>query len=263
MGASPLTPGAPLYPFLILDPSDMLYIFYGTNTEVSRERARALIERLRGDSRGFFERITADTFEPDALSARANESGLFSGDIVTMLDGVCENKEAEAVLIQKAKDLALSPNAFILIEEKVSKKIADACEKAGASITVSGGEKKEKGWTETPIFSFADAYARGDRKNAWTLLITLRENGARDEEIIGTLFWRMKTILLAKISASADEAGLKPFVYGVARKLSEGYTKEELQKKLDDLIVLRHETWRISGDLGVALECLVLSGKKK
>ena len=39
-----------------------------------------------------------------------------------MLDGVCENKEAEAVLIQKAKDLALSPNAFILIEEKVSKK---------------------------------------------------------------------------------------------------------------------------------------------
>lgn len=241
----------------------MFYIFYGTNTEVSREKARTFIERLRGDEKGFFERVTADTFDKDALLARVEESGLFSGDIVTVLDEVCALPEAEEAVENMVHDFALSPNAFILIEQKLSKQFLGACEGAGAIITHSEGAKKGKEWEDRPIFSFADAYARGDKKTAWALLEKLRAEGAHDEEIIGTLFWRMKTIFLAKICRSADEAGLKPFVYGGALRLAEGYTKEELQKKLSDMIILRHDTWRNSGDLGVALERCVLGAEKR
>lgn len=240
----------------------MLYIFYGINTGISREKARALVTRLRGDEKGFFERMTSDTFDPDALIARADETGLFSGDIVTVLDGVLAASGAEETLKQAAKNLALSPNAFVLIEDKLPKGFIDACENVGAVVTYSDGAKKGKEWEDRPIFSFADAYARGDKKEAWALLEKLRADGAREEEIIGTLFWRMKTMFLAKISRSADEGGLKPFVHGTAKKLAEGYTKEELQEKLGDLITLRHETWRNSGDLETALERFVL-GKRE
>ncbi len=241
----------------------MFYIFYGTNTDVSREKANELIKRLRGDEGGFFERVTADTFDPDALSARVEESGLFSGDIVTVLDSVCAAPEAGEVVETMIKEFTLSPNAFILIEQKLSKKFIDSCEDAGAIITHSEGAKKGKEWEDKPIFSFADAYARGDKKTAWALLEKLRAEGTRGEEIIGTLFWRLKTMFLAKISRSAEEVGLKPFVYGGARRLAEDYTKEELQEKLGDLVTLRHETWRNSGDLETALEKFVLETKKK
>ena len=165
----------------------MLYIFYGTNTNVSREKARALIERLRGDEGGFFERVTADTFDPAAIAARVEESGLFSGDIITVLDGVFSAPEAGEDVERMAKDLALSPNAFVLIEWKMSKKFIDVCENVGAVVTHSELAKKGKEWEDKPIFSFADAYARGDKKTAWALLGKLRMEGARDEEIIGTL----------------------------------------------------------------------------
>ena len=240
----------------------MFYIFYGTDTETSREKARALVTRLRRGG-GFFERMTADTFDPEALAARVKETGLFSGDAVTVLDGAFAYSGAEEILADMAKDIALSPNAFVLIEQKISKKCIDACEGAGANIVVSDEKKKGRGWEEKTVFSFADAYAKGDKKNAWMLLEVLRTEGARDEDIVGTLFWRIKTMLLAKECGSAEEAGLKPFVYTSAKRLLQEQTKEDLQKKMDDLIVLRHETWRNSGDIGVALECLVLSGKKK
>lgn len=235
----------------------MLYLFYGTDTNASREKVRTLTERLR-ESGGFFERVTADTFEKDALLSRIEESGLFAGDIITVLDGVCTNKDAEEALAETAKDLALSPNAFVVIEEKISKKIADACKEAGAYIAVSNGKEKKKEWGDTSIFSFADAYARGDRKSAWALFFTLRENGARDEEIIGTLFWRLKTMLLAKTAKSADEAGLKPFAFTTARRLAEKYTREDIQKKMDDIVALQYEARRASGDVGIALERLIL-----
>lgn len=241
----------------------MLYVFYGTDTDASREKARALVERLRGETNeGFFERITADTFEREALTSRIEEAGLFSGDIVTVLDGVCANKDAEETLTDLAGDLALSPNAFVVIEEKISKSVADACEDAKAHVTVSQGSKKEKEWGAAPIFSFADAYARGDRKNAWTMLATLREGGARDEEIIGTLFWRLKTMLLAKDARGAEETGLKPFVFTTARRLAEKYAREDIQKKMDDIVALQYETRRMSGDTAIALERLVL-GKRE
>ena len=241
----------------------MFYLFYGTDTGTTRAKARALIERLRGDGDGFFERVTADTFDREALLSRTEETGLFAGDIVTVLDGVCVNKEAESALADMIKEIALSPNAFILIEEKISKSLIDACEIAGANIAVSGGTKKETEWTQAPIFSFADAYARGDKKNAWTMFTTLRENGAREEEIIGTLFWRLKTILLAKTAKSADEVGLKPFVYTTAKRLSEPYTKEDIQKKTDEIVALLYDTRRSSGDATVALERLILGGERR
>ena len=100
----------------------MLYIFYGTNTDLSREKANELIKRLRGNEGGFFERVTADTFDENALVARVEESGLFSGDIVTVLDGTLVVPGAEEVIERMIKDLTLSPNAFILVEQKLSKK---------------------------------------------------------------------------------------------------------------------------------------------
>jgi len=70
-------------------------------------------------------------------------------------------------------------------------------------------------------------------------------------------------MILAKTHDSAEGASMKPFVYGSARRLASGYVKEELQKRLEDIVILRHETWRNSSDIGIALEQFVLGGERK
>lgn len=239
----------------------MLYIFYGTDTDMVREKVRTFTKRLREGRDGFYERVTADTFDYDALKSRAREAGLFSGDSLTVLDEVCAVSGAGEIIADAAKDLVASSNMFVLIEKNLTKRDTDAYTSAGADISVFNKKKEEGAWGGKTIFSLADAYVCGDRREAWTLFRRARDEGARDEEITGTLFWRVKTMLLAKTHNGAEDAGLKPFVYTVAKRLVVEHTKESLQKKLCDIISLHHDTRRKSGHLETAIEKFILKGK--
>lgn len=243
----------------------MLYIFYGTNIDASREKMNALIDTLRAETPDApYERMTADQFDLDVIRSRAEEIALFSPRTITVLDGVLEGKDAAESFVKIAGDLARSENIFALFAEKIGKDLLDACKSAGAEIVLSDTKNRSKEWSGGTTFALADAYVKGDKKNAWVFLQNAKAEGARDEEIAGALFWRVKTMLLAVTCRSAEEAGLKPFVFQTAKRLSAGKTEREIKKMLGDIVSLIHNTRRNSEHLDVAIEKLLLNtGTKK
>lgn len=238
----------------------MLYIFYGTNIDASRKNMNALVETLRAETpEAPYERVIADQFDLDATRSRAGEIALFSPRTITLLDGLPEDKDIARSLAEMADDLARSKNIFVVVSEKIGKDLLDASKNAGAEIVLSDEKNRLKEWGGGTTFALADAYAKGDKKNAWVLFQNAKSEGARDEEIVGVLFWRVKTMFLSTICRSAEEAGLKPFVFQTAKRLSVGKTGMEIKKMLEDIVFLIHNTRRNSEHLDVAIEKLLLN----
>lgn len=242
----------------------MLYIFYGTNTDASREKMNALVDTLRAETPDApYERMTADQLDFDAIRSRAEETALFSPRTIMVLDGIFEEKVTAESFVEIVGDLARSENVFVVVAGKVGKDVLDACKSVGAQIALSDTKNKSKEWSGGTTFALADAYVKGDKKNAWVFFQNAKAEGARDEEIAGALFWRVKTMLLAVACRSAEEAGLKPFVFQTAKRLSVGKTEREIKKMLGDIVSLIHDTRRNSEHLDVAIEKLLLNAGAK
>src|SRR5690606_30892279 len=108
---------------------------------------------------------------------------------------------------------------------------------AGAVLYESSSESKTK--SDFNIFALADALRVKDSKKLWLLLQEARASGQEAEAIFGTLWWQVKAIVLAGTSASANEAGLKPFVYSRAK--SAAIKTEEAQSLLRQMVHLQTE----------------------
>lgn len=240
----------------------MLYVFYGTDREVSRERMREELARIqKEDKNAPYERLEKESWNVDIARARAEDKPLFSSSATIVIDGILDDAATRDDLASLLPIFAESENNFLIIAGPLIKDVEKEVVKHATKSVVS--KKEKEAWKSGgATFSCVDAVAAGDKKNAWTHLILAREEGTSDEELIGALFWRFKTMLLAKVSVNADEAGLKPFVFGTAKRLGTKYTKEDIKKVLDRIVEMLYQTRRSSGDVSVALESFVL-GKNR
>ena len=92
------------------------------------------------------------------------------------------------------------------------------------------------------IFGIADAYARRDKINTWSLYQNAVQEGISPEEISGILFWKIKMMILD---------GTKFF------------KKEELYNISSSLVSIYHEAHRGETDFTIALEQFILSTLSK
>jgi uncharacterized protein YdaT len=69
-------------------------------------------------------------------------------------------------------------------------------------------------------------------------------------------------MIVARDASNAASSGLSPFVYSKAKKHAENYSKEELSKLLEDLIIIYHDAHRgvVDAELGVEKVMLRLRG---
>jgi hypothetical protein len=84
-------------------------------------------------------------------------------------------------------------------------------------------------------------------------------NGSEPEEIHGILFWQVKSLLGISQSRTADEAGVKPFVWSKSQQFLRNYSQEELKKISSEMVSLYHLSRIESGNLEDSLEEFVLS----
>jgi hypothetical protein len=198
--------------------------------------------------------------------------GLFSNKYIVLIKGIFSKKDVKEMFLEKIKEMAGSPNIFIVAEGVVDaaslKKIEKHAEKiqefeSGVSKDGNGGMGGGAGQNfaskeEFKIFDMADALGARDKKTLWTLYRKAIDSGKVPEEIHGILFWQAKSIALAAQTKSAGEAGLNPFVYGKAKRYAENYSKEELEGLLGDLVSVYHDGHRGLHDFETALEVLIL-----
>jgi len=108
-------------------------------------------------------------------------------------------------------------------------------------------------------FGMADCLARKDKKTLWLQLQDAKREGLSAEEIMGTLWWQLKSMRLAKLTSSAGEAGMKDFPYNKAKRSLSTFKEGELERLSHGLLTVYHEGHLGNVDIDIALERFLLT----
>jgi len=234
----------------------MIYFFYGNDIS---SRKKALLEVLKNFSDEPF-KIDGSHFDQGALEDLIGSSGLFAKKLPIILENVFSVSDEESYLVGRMQDMADSENAFIFIEDKLDAETVKKVKKFAKEVQNFKLEAKNIG-PKFNIFALADSLGKKDKKSLWLGITRAFEERISPEEIVGILFWQVKSMILAnsvKNEKEAEEAGLKPFVYQKAKGFSKNYKEEKLKELAGKLAFLLPETRRKSADSAMALERLVL-----
>lgn len=232
----------------------MLAVFLGNDTIKVRQKAHDYAESKKDDGMEIIG-VSADGYEAGFLSTVAAERSLFGGKSLYVVDTPSEDEDLFDEVTKSLEEMAASDNIFVIIEgallvadKKVFERAAEVME-----------EYKKTADSKFNNFSLADALAKRDKKLLWLLLAEARLAGAKDEEIIGILWWQLKTMRLASLTKSAAAAGLKDYPYDKAKRALAKFAPGEVEKISHDLLGLLHGSRLGEGELDIALERFVLS----
>lgn len=231
----------------------MLYVYFGTDTQKTRENAHMRIRTLADGQET--SSIRATDYRPGIFAEHAGSVSLFGGASVTFIDTLSESEEAFEALMNDVPLLQESPRIFVVAENALNAGEKKLFQKHAAECEEYVAEKKEKFNT----FALTDAFLAKDKKSLWLLLNDALRAGISHEAIIGLLFWQVNTARLVARTRSAEEAGLKPFVYSKTKRALAKFTQDELDGYSRALLSLYHEGHLGKRDIGLALEAWVLA----
>jgi DNA polymerase III delta subunit len=227
----------------------MLYVFYGTDRKGVRNAAHMITESLGSPAL-----IEEGNYTKGAVADAVGASSLFGGSECFLIDTPSQDDEFEREVLSLLDSMATSTNIFVVLEGAL---LADAKKKYGkhaASVEEFAADKPER----FNVFQIAETLAKKDKKQMWVLLQEARALGIRDEETIGILWWQLKALRLAKLTRSADEAGMKEYPYKKASQSLRNFKEGEVEALSRSLLELYHEAHQGKRDIAVALEQWVL-----
>lgn len=199
--------------------------------------------------------VDSESFAPGFLNDAVGASSLFGETELYVLDTPSGKKDFEEEVKSNLEALGESSNTFVVIEEALLAAPKKQYQKYAESLEEFKGEAKER----LNVFSMADALSRKDKKTLWLLLQEAKAAGLSEEEIIGTLWWQLKTLRLAAITNSASEAGMKDFPYQKAKRSLSKFKVGELETMSRNLLFVYHDGHAGVRDLDLALEEWVLT----
>lgn len=227
----------------------MLHIFFGNNTIAVRNKAYAFAMPFEQDGVKLV-RIDGDTYQPGLIANSVGAASLFGERSLYLIDTPSVSDEFADEVRELLLALHESPNTFVVIEstllagpKKMFGKHADSIEEITATKVDSFN-----------VFALADSLSRKDKKTLWLGLCNAKQAGLSAEEIIGTLWWQLKTLRLASSTRTASEAGMKDFPYSKAKRSLSAFKEGELDMLSMSLLKLYHEGHMGECDIDLALE---------
>ena len=227
----------------------MFLVFFGTDRTAVRDAAHKESERV-----GVTPAVIDDaSYSVGAVASAVGANSLFGGVECFLLDTPSDIEEFEKEVYGALADMAASENIFIVMENTL---LADAKKKYSKYVvpiefTVDKAERFNS-------FAIAEALAKKDKRNMWVLLQQARLAGLRDEEIIGMLWWQLKALRLAKLTRTAEEAGMKDYPYKKAKQALAGFKPGEVDTLSHSLLELYHQSHQGKREMDLALEEWVL-----
>lgn len=227
----------------------MLEVFYGTDTALVRSRAH---EHIQNDAPII---IDGDTYQAGMVAEAVESVSLFGGTSTYVLDTPSGDEAFANEVLDNLPNVAASVHRFVVIEGAL---LAAQKKQYSAHAETIEEFKRESG-PAFNVFSLADALCRKDKKTLWLLLNEGYRAGLSGEEIAGTLWWQLKTLRLAAVTASAEEAGMKSFPYSKAKRALSAFAEGELTTLSQSLLACYHNARLGKLELDLALERWVLS----
>ncbi len=116
-----------------------------------------------------------------------------------------------------------------------------------------------KAWrSDFNVFSLTDALGSRDKKQAWSLYQKALASGLSAEEIFWKIFWIVKSMMIALKTKSYSETEMKEFPYKKAKQYANNFSKDELEKLSEILVVGYHNARRGIGEIDSLIEKLLL-----
>lgn len=235
----------------------MIYLFVGTDRTKLKKSLFALRDSLlkKKPNASFFS-LDRDNWQESRFEEYLNLGGLFNHAHIVYLDNLLGDKDSLSIIEKAKKEIASSPNIFLILEQEMKKKDLDSWKKISASFVEAHivSNKKE----EFNVFSLTEELGRRNKTKLWTLFneAIIREIPA--ENLIGVLIWQLRVILISSRSKNPSDSGLSPYVYNKAVAFSRNFKENEVRSMLIELVSIYHNA-RMSGpDLKKALEHFLL-----
>ena len=232
----------------------MLYVYYGSDQIKVRQKAHLAIDGILTLGQELV-RIEAENYEKGKLSSISRAVSLFSPRSIYLVESPSSEEIFQQDFMDSLDDLSNSEHVFIVIEQDIS-----ASDKKNITkfATVVEEYKRSVDAKFNP-FAMADALSLKDKKTLWLVYQEAKFNGLSTEEIVGTLWWQLKSIRLAAVTKSAEEAGMKEYPYKKAKSALRVFTLDDVTKSSKNLLRLYHAGHRGEVDIDIALEEWILS----
>jgi len=234
----------------------MIYLFYGSDRKKALKQALGIIDKKvseKPDAVVF--KIDSTNLSHNLLAEMCGSQGLFEQKYIVHIKDAFQEEESKEVVFAFLKDLQASENIFIMTDGAILKKDFTKIEKHAEKVWELVGKEKLK--SEENIFAITNYLLARDKKNLWIEYQKLK-NSFAIEEIHGTLFWCFKNIALVSKSKTAQETGLKPFVFSNTKRAVVKFSQEEIDEKFWSLTKILGDSRRGEGELDVLLERWVL-----
>lgn len=232
----------------------MLHVFFGTDTTVARQQAYDLIATGAEDNSAI-QRVDTDTYTPGMFIDLAGATSLFGGNERYLIDTPSNHKDFLADVLEHLPLLAESTNLFVVIEGPL---LAPE-KKQFAKYAASMEEFKKPATERFNAFALADSLSLKNKRQLWVQLQEATAAGLSAEEIIGTLWWQLKSLRLAQLTNSAAEADMKDYPYNKAKRSLKHFKPGELEALSEGLLTLYHHGHGGKVDINLALEKWVLT----
>jgi len=232
----------------------MLEVYFGNDTEKVRRAALQRSALLKAE--GFvITTIEASSFQAGLLLDAVGANSLFGEKLVFMLDTPKTSVDFTTELLAQLPALASSPHTFIVIEGVLL--VADKKPYVTQAAVV-----EEFKTTATPrfnVFALAESLAAKNKKQLWLQLQQATRAGLSAEEIIGTLWWQLKSLRLAALTPSAEAAGMKDYPYNKSKHALRNFKPGELETISMSLLAVYHDGHAGKRDIDAALEKWMLT----
>jgi len=235
----------------------MIYFIYGDDFNKTREKLNSLVSSMVAEKPDIsLIKINDENIKDHDPLNLVREQGLFEKEIVIVFyslfgSGLFEEDTKEYLSLMKK-----SKNTFIVFEGLLDKKTLDLIKKS-AEKTEEFFLKNRPAKVFNP-FALGDALGEKNKKLLWVSFYKALNNGASAEELHGMLFWQIKSILIAKTAKTPADSGLKPFVYGKAKKFASKFREEDLKKRATELVEIYDQARKGLIDLETGLERFIL-----
>jgi len=251
----------------------MLYLIYGIDRQKIISTVSSLVDGLkkRKPNAEVFV-MTEDDLVLSKIREFAEGQGLFESKFIVVLKNVFAKKDSVDALLDILPALNLSQNVFIFSEPvNITKPISESFKKAGGKVEEHTIDDKIAGSRlfgladarviskeVFNVFSLADALGERDRRKLWVLFQSARKRDIPAEEMAGMFFWQIKSMILARESKGAAEAGLSPFVFQKSKRYNKNFSAEEELNLASKIVALYHDAHRGLVDFEVGLERWIL-----
>lgn len=232
----------------------MYSVFFGTNTVATRQAARQAAARVVGDTGATLTVLDADSYRPGVVADALGSTSLFGEPQCYLIDTPSSDEVFAEEVGARLKELSESTHQFFIIEGALLAPQKKRYEKYAARME----EAKAAAAERYNVFALADSLAKRDKKTLWVQLMEVRALGIPAEEVIGILWWQVKSMLLAQKTTSATEAGMKDFTYQKAKRALQGFKPGELERLAETLLLAYHDGHSGVRDIDTALEGWVL-----